>query len=177
MTKTAPKRYHPAHVVIHWLTALLVLMMLGVGKFAMPGIDPSDPQKPMMLQSHTYIGGAIAVLLIIRLILRFTTKIPAPADAGNAFLNFVGKAVHFLLYFLLIGMAVSGLGLFQMANLPAVFSGAAPYPSNFFEYLPRMGHGLLSWLVLALVALHFGAAMFHQFIKKDNLLSRMWFGK
>lgn len=177
MTETAPKRYHPAHVVIHWLTALLVLMMLGVGKFAMPGIDPSDPQKPMMLQSHTYIGGAIAVLLIIRLILRFTTKIPAPADAGNAFLNFVGKAVHFLLYFLLIGMAVSGLGLFQMANLPAVFSGAVPYPSNFFEYLPRMGHGLLSWLVLALVALHFGAAMFHQFIKKDNLLSRMWFGK
>lgn len=177
MTETTPKRYHPAHVAIHWLMALLVIMMLGVGKFAMPGIDPSDPQKPMMLQSHTYIGGAIAVLLIIRLILRFTTKMPAPADAGNAFLNFVGKAVHFLLYFFLIGMAVSGLGLFQLANLPAVFSGAAPYPSNFFEYLPRMGHGLLSWLVLALVALHFGAAMFHQFIKKDNLLSRMWFGK
>jgi len=177
MTENTPKRYHPAHVAIHWLMALLVVMMLGVGKFAMPGIDPSDPQKPMMLQSHTYIGGAIAVLLIIRLILRFTTKMPAPADAGNAFLNFVGKAVHFLLYFLLIGMAVSGLGLFQMANLPAVFSGTAPYPSNFFDYLPRMGHGLLSWLVLLLVALHFGAAMFHQFIKKDNLLARMWFGK
>lgn len=177
MSENTPKRYHPAHVVIHWLTALLVIMMLGVGKFAMPGIDPSDPQKPMMLQSHAYIGGAIAVLLIIRLILRFTTKLPAPADAGNAFLNFVGKAVHFLLYLFLIGMAVSGLGLFQMANLPAVFSGAAPYPANFFDYLPRMGHGLLSWLVLALVALHFGAAMFHQFIKKDNLLGRMWFGK
>jgi cytochrome b561 len=177
MSENTPKRYHPAHVVIHWLTALLVIMMLGVGKFAMPGIDPTDPQKPMMLQSHAYIGGAIAVLLIIRLILRFTQKQPAPADAGNAFLNFVGKAVHFLLYLFLIGMAVSGLGLFQMANLPAVFSGAAPYPSNFFDYLPRMGHGLLSWLVLALVALHFGAAMFHQFIKKDNLLGRMWFGK
>ncbi|KAA0274983.1 MAG: cytochrome B, partial [Chloroflexi bacterium] len=34
-----------------------------------------------------------------------------------------------------------------------------------------------SWLLLALVLLHFGAAMFHQFIKKDNLLARMWFGK
>lgn len=177
MSENTPKRYHPAHVAIHWLMALLVIMMLGVGKFAMPGIDPTDPQKPMMLQSHTYIGAAIAVLLIVRLILRFTVKRPAPADAGNAFLNFVGKAVHFLLYFFLIGMAISGLGLFQMANLPAVFSGAAPYPSNFFDYLPRMGHGLLSWLVLALVALHFGAAMFHQFIKKDNLLGRMWFGK
>lgn len=177
MSETAPKRYHPAHVAVHWLMALLVIMMLGIGKFAMPGIPPEDPQKPMMLQSHAYIGGVIALLLILRLVLRYTTKRPAPADAGNAFLNFLAKAVHFLLYLILVGMAISGLGLFQMANLPAVFSGAAPYPANFFEYLPRGGHGLLSWLLLALVLLHFGAAMFHQFIKKDNLLARMWFGK
>jgi len=177
MTETAPKRYHPALVAIHWLMALLVVMMIGVGKFAMPGIDPTDPQKPGMLQIHAYIGIAIAVLLIIRLVLRFTIKRPAPADAGNAFLNFVAKAVHFLLYFFLLGMALSGLGLYQQANLPAVFSGAAPYPTNFFEYLPRAGHGLVSWLLLAIIALHFGAAMFHQFIRKDNLLARMWFGK
>lgn len=177
MSETTPKRYHPVHVVIHWLMALLVVMMLGVGKVVMPGVDPANPQKVMMLQSHAYIGIAIAVLLVIRLILRFTVKRPVPADAGNTFLNFVGKAVHFLLYLFLIGMVLSGLGLFQMANLPAVFSGAAPYPANFFDYLPRMGHGLTSWLLLALVALHFGAAMYHQFIRKDNLLGRMWFGK
>jgi cytochrome b561 len=40
-----------------------------------------------------------------------------------------------------------------------------------------MGHGLTSSLLLALVALHFGAALYHQFILKDNLLARMWFGK
>lgn len=177
MSETTPKRYHPAHVTIHWLMALLVVMMLGIGKFAMPGVSPQDPQKVMMLQSHTFIGGAIAVLLIIRVVLLFTTKRPAPADAGSAILNWVGKAVHVLLYVLLIGMAVSGLGLFQMANLPAVFSGAQPYPPNFFDYLPRGGHGLFSWLLLALVALHVGAALFHQFIRKDNLLARMWFGK
>lgn len=177
MSETAPKRYHPALAAVHWLTALLVLMMLAVGKFVMPGISPDDPQKPMMLQSHAYIGGALTLLVIVRLVLRFTTKRPVPADAGNAIFNFLAKAVHFLLYFFLLGMAVSGLGLFQMANLPAVFSGAAPYPANFFEYLPRMGHGLTSWLLLLIVLLHFGAAMFHQFIRKDNLLARMWFGK
>ena len=177
MSENTPKRYHPVHVVIHWLMALLVLMMLGVGKIAMPGISPEDPQKVTVLQMHTYIGGAVAGLLIIRLILRFTTKRPAPADAGNAFLNWVGKAVHVLLYLLLIGMAVSGLGMFQLANLPEVFRGAQPYPPNFFDYLPRNGHGLISWLLLGLVALHFGAAMYHQFIRKDNLLGRMWFGK
>lgn len=177
MTESTPKRYHPAHAAVHWLMALLVFMMIATSKIVMPGISSEDPQKAMMLQSHAYIGAAIALLLVVRLVLRFTAKRPPPADAGNAFLNFVGKAVHFLLYFFLVGMALSGVGLFQMANLPAVFSGAAPYPANFFDYLPRMGHGLTSWLLLALIALHFGAAMYHQFIRRDNLLGRMWFGK
>jgi cytochrome b561 len=177
MSTDVPARYHPIHVALHWLIFLLVIMMLGMGKFVMPGISPDNPQKPFMLQIHAYIGGMIAILLIIRLILRFTAKRPAPADAGNAFLNFVGRATHFLLYLLLIGMAVSGLGLFQLANLSAVFNGQAPYPADFFQFAPRIGHGLTSWLLLALIALHFGAALYHQFILKDNLLARMWFGK
>ncbi|MDP1547219.1 MAG: cytochrome b/b6 domain-containing protein [Anaerolineales bacterium] len=177
MSETTTKRYHPVHVVIHWLMALLVFLMLGVGKGVMPGVSPEDPQKVGILQSHAYIGGAIAVLLVARLVLRYTTRRPAPADAGSAFLNFLGKAVHLLLYLMLIGMAVSGFGMFQQANLSAVFSGAQPYPSNFFDFLPRIGHGLTSWLLLALIALHVGAALFHQFIRKDNLLARMWFGK
>lgn len=177
MSETAPKRYAPVHVVIHWLMAVLVFAMLGVGKFAMPSVSPQDPQKVMMLQSHTYIGAAITVLLIARLIVRFTTKSPAPADAGHAFLNFVGKAVHVLFYVLLIGMAISGLGMYQLANLPAVFSGAQAYPVNFFDFPPRNGHGLLSWVLLALVLMHVGAALYHQFVRKDNLIARMWFGK
>ena len=177
MSENTPKRYHPVHVVIHWLMALLIVMMLGVGKTVMPGIDPTDPQKPMMLQSHAFIGMTIGVLLLVRIVMLFAAKRPAPADAGNAALNFIGRAVHILFYVLMLGMVASGLGLFQMANLPAVFSGAAPYPANFFDYLPRGGHGLFSWLLLGLVALHVGAALFHQFIKKDNLMARMWFGK
>jgi len=175
--ESAPARYHSVHVVLHWLMALLVFMMLGVGKFVMPDVSSDNPQKVFMLQIHAYTGGIIAVLLVIRLIFRFATKRPALADAGNAFLNFVGRTVHLLLYVFLIGMAVSGLGLFQMANLPAIFGGEISYPKDFFQYLPRMGHGLTSWLLLGLIALHFGAAMYHQFIRRDNLLARMWFGK
>lgn len=174
---TAPSRYHPAHVALHWLMFLLVIMMLGIGKFVMPGVPVADPQKPFMLQIHAYIGIFITILLVARLIVLFTTKRPAPADAGNSFLNFVGKAVHFLLYVLIIGMALSGLGMFQQANLPGIFSGAAPYPTDFFSYPPRIGHGLTSTLLVLLILLHVGAALYHQFIRKDNLLSRMWFGK
>jgi cytochrome b561 len=157
--------------------ALIVLMLLATGKIVFPGISPEDPQKAFLLQMHSFSGAILAVLLIARLVMRFTVKMPAPADAGNAFLNIVGKVVHVLLYVMVFGMAASGVGLFTMADLPSVFSGAAPYPQNFFDFLPRMGHGLTSWILLVLALLHIGAAFFHQFIRKDNLIARMWFGK
>ena len=35
----------------------------------------------------------------------------------------------------------------------------------------------LSWkILLALIILHVAAALYHQFIRRDNLLGRMWFG-
>ncbi len=37
-------------------------------------------------------------------------------------------------------------------------------------------HGLSWTLLLLLVILHIGAALYHQFFRKDNLLGRMWFG-
>lgn len=177
MSDSSPKRYHPVHVTIHWLMALFVIMLIGVGKFMMPGMSPEDPQKVMILQIHAYFGMALGILLVIRLVLRFAINRPAPADAGNSFLNFVAKAVHFLLYFFVIAMAFSGFGLFKLADLPSVFNGASSYPSDFFVFPVRMGHGLFSWILLALILLHVAAAMYHQFFRKDNLLSRMWFGK
>jgi cytochrome b561 len=38
-------------------------------------------------------------------------------------------------------------------------------------------HGLSWTLLLLLILLHAGAALYHQFLVKDNLLGRMWFGK
>jgi cytochrome b561 len=165
------------HVALHWLIAALVVATLAIGKFLMPSIPADDPQKPVLLQMHAYFGAAIGLLLVIRLAMRYTVKRPAPADAGNTLLNFLAKAVHLFLYLFLIGMALSGFGLFQQANLLAVFDGSLPYPDDFFQYVPRMGHGLTSSLLLVLIVLHFGTAMYHQFIRKDNLLARMWFGK
>ncbi len=46
---------------------------------------------------------------------------------------------------------------------------------NFFFQLGRL-HGLSWALLFLLILLHVGAALYHQFIVKDNLFSRMWFG-
>jgi cytochrome b561 len=44
-------------------------------------------------------------------------------------------------------------------------------------YPARYGHGYIAIILIVLILLHFAAAMYHQFFRKDGLLSRMWFGK
>ena len=38
-------------------------------------------------------------------------------------------------------------------------------------------HEMAAYALLSLVILHIGAALYHQFIRKDNLIPRMWYGR
>jgi cytochrome b561 len=173
--ETTPARYHPVHVVLHWLIAALVLFFLLIGSFVMSPMPNSE--ELFMLGMHSAFGPILGVLLLIRLGTRFFLKLPAPANAGHPLLNFASKAVHFLLYVGVFLMLLSGASLGRAYDLTGILSGNGSMPEDLFVYPQRFFHGTVAYILLALVVLHFGAAMYHQFIRKDNLLSRMWFGK
>lgn len=60
---------------------------------------------------------------------------------------------------------------------PIVFGNSGEALPGDLTVLPqRVAHGLFARLLLALIVLHFAAALFHQFVRKDGLLDRMWFG-
>jgi len=176
--ETAPARYHPALVALHWMVALLVFFMLGAGKLVLL-MMPNTAEKIVPLTGHVLIGIGILALLVIRFIVRIVTPKPAPADAGHPLLNKIGIATHYLLYLAAFGMVVSGLGMAQMSNLFQILFGNAglSLPEDFWVYPPRIGHGVTATVLILLIVLHIGAAVYNQFIRKDNLLSRMWFGK
>lgn len=179
MTKeTTPARYHPALVALHWIVALLIFFMMAAGKLVLL-MMPNTAEKILPLTGHVSIGIAILVLLVIRFIVRVTTQKPAPADAGHPLLNKIGVVTHYLLYLAAFGMVLSGMGMAQASNLFQILFGNAglPLPEDFWVYPPRIGHGVTATVLLLLIALHIGAALYHQFIRKDNLLARMWFGK
>lgn len=173
----APKRYHPALVALHWVSALLILFTLLAGLGAL-GDLPNTPEKAPLLATHMTMGLLILALTVVRLIIRFTTRKPAPATAGHPLLDKIGVLTHWLLYLGALGMGISGLGIAAQSGIFPLLGGqAVPLPADFTIYPPRIGHGLVARLLLALIALHIGAALYHQFIRKDGLLGRMWFGK
>ena len=134
-----------------------------------------------MIGLHMILGIIILVLLVIRLLVRWRTKHPEWQSAGNKFFDWVGNLTHFGLYVLTFGMAITGIMLAdQRGMLARVFGiGSTPTPGSFRRGGFSLGslHGGIWTLLLLLMLLHIGAALYHQFILKDNLLGRMWFGK
>jgi len=130
---------------------------------------------------HMIFGIVVLVLLVVRLIVRWTTKHPDWASTGNKFLDGVGGLTHFGLYLLTFSMVITGIILAdQRGILARTFGiGSTPTPGSFGRGGFSLGflHGGIWTLLLLLILLHVGAALYHQFIVKDNLLTRMWFGK
>ena len=130
---------------------------------------------------HMIIGITILLLLIVRLIIRWTTKHPDWQSAGNKLFDWVGVLTHWGLYLLTFGMVITGIILADSRGILArTFGiGSTPTPGSFGRGGFNIGflHGGIWALLLLLIMLHIGAALYHQFILKDNLLGRMWFGK
>lgn len=175
----SPTRYHPFLVTLHWLLAFAVLLALGMGTFVLSEIPNTSPDKVDGLGDHMTVGIAILALMLIRLAVRLFTDKPQRATTGNPLLDRVALLTHYGFYVLVILMAASGIGIAVLAGLPDIvfFGSGAPLPETFTTYPPRIVHGIVAKLLIALIALHVGAALFHQFVRRDWLLSRMWFGQ
>jgi cytochrome b561 len=170
MPTSSPKRYSPLWVTIHWLVAILIFaaFYFGISSFESP-----TEAKAAYLRFHMPIGITVLALMLVRLYLRWRTPRPEDATAGNAFFDFIGKWTHYLLYAFALLLPLTGLALSASFGLAPLVFGGGQLPA---ELTPGL-HGLLDPLLALLILLHIGAALYHQFILKDNLLARMWYGK
>ncbi|MEE9313135.1 MAG: cytochrome b/b6 domain-containing protein [Rhizobiaceae bacterium] len=171
-------RYHPLLVALHWLLAIMIILALVMGHFVLAETPNTDPEKLFSLKMHMGMGIAILVLMLARLGVRHSKPRPAAADIGNPALNKLGSLTHILLYVAVIFTALSGIGISFLAGLPDIvfFGSGAPLPANFDDLLPRFVHGIISKLLAVLIIAHVGAFFYHQFVRKDGLFARMWFG-
>ena len=58
-----------------------------------------------------------------------------------------------------------------------MMTSGAPLPASFYVYPARVWHGTLSLILALLIVQHILVAVYHQFIKGENYLGRMWFNK
>ncbi len=171
-------RYHPALVALHWLVAGLVLVALIVGVYV-ASIPEADPQKLGVLRVHMIVGVLVLVLMLVRMLVRAKTARPPAALTGNQSLDWLARSTHGLFYVLLPLMAGTGLATAVLSGLNSIVFGnsGAPLPADLTIYPAFVAHRAIAMALGVFIALHVLAAAYHQAIRKDGLLDRMWFSK
>ncbi|WP_407114784.1 cytochrome b [Bradyrhizobium sp. LMG 9283] len=175
--KSTSERYGAMIVTMHWLTALLMIILIATGFRAANTVDPVV--KAAILGVHVPIATAVLGLMVLRIGWWWgVDRKPHPVAGSPRWQEHIARAIHLLFYVVTFGMIASGIGMIALSGAaPMIFGGEGALLPDFWKYPPRVPHGFGARLLLALVALHAGAALYHQFIRRDHLLRRMWFSR
>lgn len=175
MIRNSPQAWGRISIALHWLTALLILGLAAVG-LIMTEL-PTSPLKMQIYGLHKSFGLTVLALTVLRLSWRMLAGTPEAIPAPKAQLV-VAKTVHGLMYGLLFAIPLSGWLYNSASGFPLRWFGM-PLPKLFTGFNPaikQVAHALhenLFYALALLLLLHAGAALWHHYIKRDNLLKRM----
>ncbi|SMQ86051.1 cytochrome b561 [Devosia lucknowensis] len=170
--KSSTSRYGAIAASIHWLSAIAVILMLVSGLV----MGNEDDLVPRLLPFHVALGVVVGLLTLFRVVWWWLfDKHPQPVAGTSRMQEWAARLVHLGLYVAILVMVASGVATVALTGAaPAIFGGG-PLP-EFDDVAPYDMHELMSRLLIVLALGHIGAALFHQFIKRDGLIGRMRVG-
>jgi len=181
---TPTARYSTVAMALHWLLALVIVVMFGVGVY-MTDL-PFSPQRLKLYNWHKWAGVTFLALTAVRLLWRATHRPPAlPAAIAQAMPEWQTRAyhaTHHLMYLLFFAVPLMGWAYSSAAGFPIVWFGQMPLPdllpvNKELAELIKPLHKMLALALMTLAGLHAGAAIKHQWVDRDGLLSRMMPGR
>jgi len=160
---------------LHWTMAIGIIGLFILG-YWMRTLNYTSPYYQSAPDLHQSVGMVILVLLIFRLVWKIAN--PTPHVPTLTRLEQVGSTlVHWAFYLILFVVMIAGyfiltsdgrgFEVFGLIDVPSV------YTQKGLEKLAGQIHWILAYLTMGLVALHGGAALWHHFIKKDDVLRQM----
>jgi cytochrome b561 len=179
-------RYGGVAMTLHWLIAAAIAFNLCLGLYVAEILTDQDRARFGLLQLHKSVGLTVLVLSLLRLGWRIVNPIPPLPDTLTPTLKVLARATHYLLYFLMIAIPLTGWALVSSSplGLPTPYFGLFNWPH--IPFLPELSraqkaplrheffglHMYLAFSAIALLALHVAGALYHQ-RQGDNVLRRM----
>ncbi len=169
-------RYGHLAIFLHWVMAVIVIALLALGLWMVR--LPMSLQKLKFFGWHKEYGIMVLMLVCVRLGWRVGNVVPRMPAHIAQFQKFAAHAMHYVLYFLLVAMPLTGWMISSAAGLPVSFFGWFVLPDlvapsdNLMEWLELI-HEWLGYACVAAITLHASAALQHHFYHKDDILRRM----
>lgn len=175
--QASPSRYDRPTILLHWLTALLV-----VGLFALAEIwgalPRGTPTRKLLQSLHVSFGLLFAAVLAARIVWRLAAGRRLPRAAAG-WLGAAGAGMHMLLYGLMAAQVALGF-LFRWAQgEPFTFFGWFDVPTLIHidreqrHVIGRL-HDTVAWAIIILAGCHALAGLAHHYWLQDGTLRRMW---
>lgn len=174
----APPGYTTTGRLLHWIVALMVLATIPIGTVMIrEGIARPTQDTLFILHKN---GGVIILLLVLARIAWRIAHPPPPLPASvPPIQRLASRVVHLGLYAMLLFMALTGYTRVAAGGFPIEMLDAlglprlAPRSDDLAETAKTMHHyGRL--VLIALIGLHVGAALFHAVVLRDGVFGRMW---
>lgn len=174
-----PSTYSGGQKLLHWVIALIVLTLIGVGLYMVRrgAATNFDATTNQLYTAHKTFGAIVLTLVVLRVILRITRGVPEPAPTLNRLQRIAAESVHGLLYIMLLVVPILGWlgvsaydarGLLGGFQLPALLGKDTMLGEAILKY-----HGYAAFFLMALIAAHIGAAFLHGVILRDGVVKRM----
>jgi cytochrome b561 len=167
--------------LFHWGLGFVIVGMIAYGWWM--NHVAARPDRFFHRSIHADIGYVVPLLMVIRLLWRSINPVPAlPADTPR-WRRIAARLSHGALYGVTILMAMLGwahsgahkpdysdwFGLFRVPQFTSTDKASA----NLYENL----HIYLAYVLLALIAIHVAAAIWHHVVKRDAVTVRMIDGR
>lgn len=175
--RNTPHRYGIISIGLHWIFALAVYAMFGLGLW-MVTLSYYDGWYHQAPELHKSIGVLLMMGLVVRVVWRHISPPPPAPKTHGKFTRVSAVAAHIALYALLFAILISGylistadgkpISVFGLFDVPATLSDAAVQADT-----AGVIHLWLAWSVVILSVLHGLAALKHHLIDKDDTLKRM----
>ena len=171
--------YSPVARAFHWITVVAVLIQIPLGFYMVwrGNATNFDATTNSPYSGQKLLGFALLWFVVLRLLYRLSHGAPPDEPTLLWWQKAGAHLTHWGLYLLLLAVPVLGwigvsyygaLGTFFGLNLPAIVGQNQDKADWVFKL-----HGWGALLIVAAVAAHFLAAMYHYFIRGDGVLRRM----
>ena len=163
-------------MVIHWLTAVLVLVAFIYGPGG-PEHHIYSAARDFDRQLHETLGLCILVLVVIRVLWRPFDKRPEPPPMAR-WMRIAASTVQTALYILLFALPVTAVSGAWLEGHALTLLGSITVPSLLAER-HELGstiaeiHSWLGDVIIWLAGVHAAAGLFHHYFLKDKVLLSM----
>ena len=177
--KASTPGYTPTARRFHWWTAALIAIQIAIGltmTYRAGVLKAFDTITNSLYSTHKLLGVAIFCVVVARLAYRLRHGAPPDEPTLTRWQRIAAHANHWGLYVLLLAVPILGYvatSLFGALDafwisLPSVTQQSEAAAERVFAL-----HYAGALLIVLLVAMHVGAALYHYLIRRDGVLARM----